>query len=208
MRRTASELAASRGAHALAMPSAALTLAVCAAAVVSGCSGAAGAPLPAASPAAASPAAAWSAAGPTTPASPAPRPARQQVIDAMTGYTVALGAADKSRDPAEARRLLQPFLAASRVDGMVQTMSSIWAKGEVFYGQDILHVLSVTVRGTSAVVHDCDDTSGMGLRIAATGQEVQGSSGVPAENVVTTLALTAGRWLVQFQLIEAVPCTA
>jgi hypothetical protein len=137
----------------------------------------------------------------TTGASP-----RQQVIAALDGYTAAVSEADKSRDASAARRLLQPYLAADRIDGVVQTMSSIWAAGEVFFGQDELHVLAVTVTGVSAFVHDCDDTSGMGLAYQATGQMVPGSAGFSELNVVTHLALTDGRWLVQFQVIEDVPC--
>lgn len=133
---------------------------------------------------------------------------RQQVIAALAGYTAALSEADKSRSAAEARRLLQPYLAASRIAGVVQTMSQIWARGEVFFGQDILHVQSVTVTGQSAFVHDCDNTSGMGLAYQSTGQLVPGSAGVSELNVVTRLDLAGGRWLVQFQLIEDVPCTA
>jgi hypothetical protein len=132
---------------------------------------------------------------------------RQRVIAALVGYTAALSEADKSRNAATARRVLQPYLAPSRIAGVVETMSGIWAKGEVFFGQDVLHVLSVTVSGSSAFVHDCDDTSGMGLDARATGQLVPGSAGSPALNIVTHLALVGGRWLVQFQLVEDVPCT-
>ncbi len=154
-------------------------------------------PLPARSPRAATGAA----------ASPAARTPRQQVIAALVGYTAAVSAAEKSRNAATARRLLQPYLAANRIDDTVQTMSGIWAKGEVFFGQDVLHVLSVTISGQSAFVHDCDDTSGMGLSYQATGQLVPGSAGVGELNIVTHLALLSGRWLVQFQLVEDVPCT-
>jgi hypothetical protein len=166
--------------------------------VLGGCGGAAASvPLPA------KPSAATSAVVSTATA----RSPRQQVIAALVGYTAALSEADKSRDAAMARRLLQPYLAASRVAGVVQTMSSIWAKGEVFFGQDVLHLLSVTISGQSAFVHDCDDTSGMGLDYQATGLLVPGSAGSPQLNVVTHLALVGRRWLVQFQLVEDVPCT-
>jgi hypothetical protein len=172
--------------------------AAAAAPLLAGCGGgAAPARLPA-KPAAPTRAAAASAA----PASP-----RQQVIAALTGYTAALSAADKSRAAPVARRLLQRYLAAGRIDGVVQTMSSIWAKGEVFFGQDDLHVLSVTISGQSAFVYDCDDTSGMGLAYQGTGEIVPGSAGVTELNVITHLALTGGRWLVQFQVIEDLRCT-
>ena len=124
-----------------------------------------------------------------------------QVIAALAGYTAALSTADKSQSAPAARRLLQPYLAASRIDGVVQTMSSIWAKGEIFFGQDDLHTLSVTITGQSAFVHDCDDTSAMGLAYQATGQVVAGSAGIAELNVVTHLDLAGGRWLVQFQEI-------
>lgn len=167
-------------------------------AVLGGCGGTvASVPLPARPRAATS--AVTSAAAASSP--------RQQVIAALVGYTAALSEADKSQSSAAAHRLLQPYLAATRIAGVVQTMSSIWAKGEVFFGQDVLHVISVTVSGSSAFVHDCDDTSGMGLDDQATGQLVPGSAGSPELNIVTHLALMGGRWLVQFQLVEDVPCT-
>jgi hypothetical protein len=132
---------------------------------------------------------------------------RQQVLAALVGYTTALSEADKSRNALVARRLLQPYLAANQIDSVLQTMSSIWAEGEDFFGADVLHVLSVTITGQSAFVHDCDDTSGMGLAYQATGRVVPGSNGIPELNVVTHLALVGGHWLVQFQLVEDVPCT-
>ena len=145
-----------------------------------------------------------------TPASPTAAflSAQQQVIAAFTGYVGALSQAERSRNVAEARDLLQPYLAASRIDGTIQTMSSIWASGEVFYGQDVLHILNVSVKGTTAFLHDCDDTSGMGLDNAATGQVVPGSVGIPHLNLVTRVDLVGGRWLVQVQVIEDVPCAA
>jgi len=143
------------------------------------------------------------------PAAPVTRtaalPPRQQVVAALTGYVSALSQADRSRDPATARRLLRPYLAAGRIDGLVQAVSSIWARGETFYGADEVHVLSVHIEGRRAFVHDCDNTSGMGLMDAA-GHPVPGSAGVPADNLVTRLDRSGGRWLVQFQLVEDVPC--
>jgi hypothetical protein len=130
------------------------------------------------------------------------------VIDARTSYTVAVGAAERSGSATEARELLRPHLAADRVDALVQTMSSIWAKGEVFYGQDVLHILRVNVTGSTAFVYDCDDTSGMGLKYASTGRVVPGSAGSPDMNLITRLDLAGGAWLVQFQVVVDQPCTA
>jgi len=139
----------------------------------------------------------------STPSATTPR---QQVLAAIAGYTTALGHAEDSRSGAVARKLLRPYLAVGRIEGLVQAMNAIWARGESFTGQDIRHVLSVTVVGRHAFVHDCDNTSGMAVVDAVTGQVVSGSSGTSHANFVTRLDLVAGHWLVQFQLLEAVPC--
>jgi hypothetical protein len=141
----------------------------------------------------------------TATSQPAPT-ARDEVLAAVTGFTAALAEADRSGDAATARQLLRPFLVADRVDGLVKAISAIWAKGDRFYGQDALHVLTVTIEGRRAFVHDCDNTSSMGLENAATGQPVPGSAGIADDNIVTRLELVNGRWLVQDQLIEDVSC--
>jgi hypothetical protein len=149
-------------------------------------------------------------AAPATPAAtvrPAPTP-RQLVLAAFAGYTAALHAADLSVNSARARQLLRPYLAAARISGIVQTERAIWAKGERFYGQAVLHVLSVRIDGRHAFVHDCDNTSAMGLEKAITGLPVAGSAGIPYDNIVTRLDLVHGRWLVEFQLVEDVSCAA
>jgi hypothetical protein len=142
-------------------------------------------------------------------AAPGPPPAltaRQRVIAALVGYTAALGQAEQSRSSAAARRLLHPYLAANRIGGLVRAISTIWASGEAFYGQDVLHVLTVRIEGRRALVHECDNTSGMGLENAVSGRAVPGSSGVAHDNLVTRLELARGQWLVESQLPEDVPC--
>jgi hypothetical protein len=133
---------------------------------------------------------------------------RQRVLAAFAGYTAALHAADLSGNATLARRLLRPYLAAPRIRGVVQTERGIWAKGERFYGQPVQHVLSVRVDGRHAFVHNCDNTSAMGLQSAATRLPVPGTGGVPDANIITRLNLVRGHWIVSFQLIEDVPCHA
>jgi len=145
---------------------------------------------------------------PVTSSTPGVQSAQQQVVVARTGYTVAVGEAERSRNVTAARQLLRPYLAANRIDDLVQTMSTIWTNGEVFYGQDVLHIVRVTVTATTAFVYDCDDTSSMGLEYAATDQVVPGSTGSPDMNVITRLDRVGGRWLVQFQVVVDEPCTA
>jgi len=145
----------------------------------------------------------------TTPAAAAAQVTatpRQQVVAALTGYTAALGRAEQSRSVAVARRLLRPYLAASRIGGLVEAVRAIWARGDRFYGEDVLHIVGVRIDGHRAFVHDCDDTSGMGLEDAATGQAVPGSAGVQHADLVTRLDRVAGHWMVESQLPEGVPC--
>jgi hypothetical protein len=131
---------------------------------------------------------------------------RQEVLAVLTGYTAALGQAEQARSGTEARRLLRPYLAASRIGGLLAAVGAIWARGDRFYGEDVLHVIGVRIDGHRAYVHDCDDTAGMGLENAATGQAVPGSAGVPDANLVTRLDQVAGHWLVESQVPESVPC--
>ena len=141
-----------------------------------------------------------------TEASQSPSSERQQVIAAFVGYSTALHQANLSRSTSTARRLLRPYLIADRIDGLVRAESKIWASGEVFYGQPVLHVLSVRIVGHRAFVHDCDDTSRMSLLRSSDDRTVPGSSGTLHDNVVTTLTFIRGRWLVEYQLVEDVPC--
>lgn len=131
---------------------------------------------------------------------------RQQVLAAVAGYTTALSQAESSRNAGVAGELLRPYLAAARIGGLVQAMSAIWARGETFNGHDVRHVLSVAVLGGHALVHDCDNTSGMALVDSASGQIVPGSTGTTRANFVTHLDCVSGHWLVQFQVLEDMPC--
>jgi hypothetical protein len=146
------------------------------------------------------------ASAPVARATPAALTSRQRVSAALAGYVTALAQAERSRSRAAARRILGPHLAADRIGGLVRALGAIWARGDAFYGQDVLHVLTVRIHGGRAYVHDCDDTRDMGLEYAASGQAVPGSAGSAHDNVVTRLELVRGRWQVESQLPEDVPC--
>jgi hypothetical protein len=131
---------------------------------------------------------------------------REQVVAAFSAFVTALRAAEMSKNASDARLMLRKYLVPKRIDGLVQAIAAIWAKGESFYGKEIVRVSSVTIRGGRAFVRSCDDTSAMGLATTVTGQAVPGSVGAPQTNLVTCLDLLDGRWLVAFELIEDVPC--
>jgi hypothetical protein len=132
---------------------------------------------------------------------------RQQVIAAYLGYTTAMTDAFNSRSPAQVRQLLAPYLDAATVHNAIRAFSQAWAKGEVTYGQVERHIIGVSIEGTAAWVHDCDNTSNSGLAYASTDQIVPGSLGIPHDNLVTKLNLVRGHWVVYVQTIEDVSCT-
>jgi hypothetical protein len=131
---------------------------------------------------------------------------RQQVIAAYLGYTTAMTDAFNSRSPAEVRQLLAPYLDAATVRNAIRAFGQAWAKDEITYGQVERHIIGVSIQGTAAWVHDCDNTSNSGLAYASTDQIVPGSLGISDDNLVTRLNFVRGHWVVYVQTIEDVSC--
>lgn len=144
---------------------------------------------------------------PTVPAAAASQPVstRQQVVAAYTGYWQALGEALDARNAARARAILAPYAAPAVVSSTISGYQSLWAQNEIQYGAPVLHILNVQVSGASAAVHDCADFSHAGLQDAATGQVV-GSLGSAHVNMISTLVLTSGRWLLSAQTPVVAAC--
>ncbi len=133
--------------------------------------------------------------------------ARQQVISAYLGYTTAMTDAFNSRSAAQVRVLLGPYLNAATVRNAIHAFSQAWARGEITYGEIERHIIGVSVEGSAAWVHDCDNTSNSGLAYASTDQIVPGSLGIADDNLVTRLSLVRGHWVVDVQTIEDASCT-
>jgi len=145
------------------------------------------------------------------PAVPAASPAGQtltaqdQVVAAYTGYWQALGQALDARNTARAQAILTPYATAAFIPSLVSGFQTDWTRGEIQYGGPVLHVLGVQITGASAAVHDCADFSHAGLQMAATGQVV-GSLGSSHVNMISTLVLTSGRWLLSNQVPVVASC--
>jgi hypothetical protein len=121
---------------------------------------------------------------------------RQQVLAAYQGYWQATDQALDSRNAARARHILAAYLPGRALAGLVRGMRALWRRDEMSYGSPQLHVMSVRIGpGETADVHDCADMSHAGLQDWRTGQIV-GGLGQSHENLITTLALEHGRWLV------------
>lgn len=143
---------------------------------------------------------------PAASPSPAESTAQQQVMATMVAFTAALVKAEKSKDAAQVRTLLSPYLPADAVSKTVSLLTSLWSQGEIFYGDVISHVLRVTVDGTTAVAYDCDDSSSAGREYASSGKVVPGSQGMPDLNITTHMSLDGDHWTIQYQTVADKPC--
>ncbi len=134
-----------------------------------------------------------------------PVSAAGQVAAAYTGYWQALGQALDAQIAARARAVLAPYAVSAIIPSLVSGFETDWARGEVQYGEPVPHILSVRVTGDRAAVHDCADFSNAGVQSASTGQVI-GSLGNPRVNMISTLVLTRGRWLISNQVPVVLPC--
>jgi hypothetical protein len=130
---------------------------------------------------------------------------RQQVIAAYTGYWQALGQALDTQSAARARAILAQYVPGSGIGSLLSSFEADWAQGEIQYGSPVPHIMSVQVAGGHAAVHDCADFSNAGVQDASTGQVV-GSLGSPHVNLISTLVLARGRWLVSNQVPVELSC--
>ena len=134
-----------------------------------------------------------------------PPSARDQVVAAYTGYWQALGQALDTRNAASARAILARYAAPAGIPSLISGFETDWQRGEIQYGMPVPHILTVQVTGGRAEVHDCADFSGVGVRSAATGQVI-GSLGDPRVNMISTLVLRRGLWLVTDQVPVVMSC--
>jgi hypothetical protein len=134
-----------------------------------------------------------------------PVSAAGQVAAAYTGYWQALGQALDAQNPARARAILAPYVAPTMIPSVISGFKTEWARGEVQYGGPVPHILSVRVSAGRAAVHDCADFSNAGVQSASTGQVI-GGLGNPRVNMISTLVLARGRWLVSNQVPVVLPC--
>jgi hypothetical protein len=134
-----------------------------------------------------------------------PLTAREQVIAAYTGYWQALGQALDTQNAGRARAILAQYVPAASIPSLISSFEADWAQGEIQYGSPVPHILSVRITGSQAAVHDCTDLSNAGVQDARTGQVV-GSLGNPHVNLISTLVLTHGKWLVTNQVPVVLSC--
>ena len=130
---------------------------------------------------------------------------REQVIAAYAGYWQALGQALDTQNAGRARAILAGYVPAASIPSLISSFEADWAQGEIQYGSPVPHIISVHITGSQAAVHDCADFSNAGVQDARTGQVV-GGLGNPHVNLISTLVLTHGRWLVSNQVPVELSC--
>jgi hypothetical protein len=135
----------------------------------------------------------------------APQTPQDQVVAAYTGYWQALGQALDSQNAASAQAILASYAAPAMIPSLISGFETDWARGEIQYGGPVSHILSVRITGDRADVHDCADFSNAGVQSASTGQVI-GSLGSSRVNMISTLVLTHGRWLVSNQVPVVLSC--
>jgi hypothetical protein len=136
---------------------------------------------------------------------PQPDP-RAQVLAAYAGYWQATGAAVNAGKARPARALLAPYLTPSAIPGVLAALRPDWAEHAVSAGSPVLHILSVKITGTRALVHDCADLSQAGLADARTGRPYPRSFGSAHANFYADLVLAGSRWLVSNLVPVVAPC--
>ena len=134
-----------------------------------------------------------------------PLTVREQVIAAYTGYWQALGQALDTQNAGRARAILAQYVPAVSIPSLISSFEADWAQGEIQYGSPVPHIISVHIAAGQAAVHDCADFSNAGVQDARTGQVV-GSLGNPHVNLISTLVLTHGKWLVTNQVPVVLSC--
>jgi hypothetical protein len=112
-----------------------------------------------------------------------------------------------SKMPASQRRaVLEQFTVDPELKSLLAGMLRTDAKGQVFYGADIIRATQAAISpdGVRAVVDDCQDSTHSGNANRATGQRL--TVGIARNHVVVTMAKTGGVWKVYFVSHPKTPC--
>ena len=147
----------------------------------------------------------------TTTPSPSPSPAttKDAVVTAYKGTFLAVNQALQA--PAERiRSILSGYVTGDFLDFQVRQLVDQQARHLEPWGNVVVHVTKVDVRGDKATVRDCQDASHAGLADARTHQLIAGSRGSAHRNLRAELTRGGdGRWRVsdlrQFKATCQVP---
>jgi hypothetical protein len=105
----------------------------------------------------------------------------QEILDQYRGFYKALDQA--RREPERASEILAPYAAGEQLEQASSSILGAAMAGQEPYGEVVLHPEVARIDGDTAVVEDCQDTSGSGL--TQNGRPV--TVGYEEDSVLTTL---------------------
>ena len=124
--------------------------------------------------------------------SPTAAPEEQAVFDAYNAFYDAMVKAEA--DPQQSQVYLEPVATGAQFETTNGAIKARLLDGIEAYGAARLSPKVDSIEGDTAVVHDCQDTSGVGTRKIATGEEL--TIGREAVSAKTTLKFVDGVWKV------------
>jgi hypothetical protein len=132
--------------------------------------------------------------------------AQVRVERAYHAAQVALEQASATQNPARARTILTPYILPGDVANFIALMSAVWRKGEISGGSMDYQVLSITIKGPTALIETCWPIGSADLESAATGKRV-GPPPVKARHSTTLMGLINGHWLQGRSVLDPAPCS-
>lgn len=116
----------------------------------------------------------------------------QAVLDAYRGFYAALDQAQA--DPARSQEYLEPVATGAQFETTNAAVKANLIAGVESFGSPVLNPVVASIEGTTAVVQDCQDTSGVGTRRIGTTEPL--TIGRNPDSAETTLQLVDGAWRV------------
>lgn len=116
----------------------------------------------------------------------------QAVLDAYEAFYAAL--AQAYADPPKAQDYLEPAATGAQFEQTNGAIKANFLAGEETVGSPVLNPVVESIEGTTAVVHDCQDTSGVQTQKIEGGQVIE--VGRNPSSVQTTLQDVEGTWKV------------
>jgi hypothetical protein len=111
-------------------------------------------------------------------------------------YWAELPLAERAGSEARSRQLLAPYVTDPLLGTVLDNIEKLHARKQASWGSVVVHIQDVQVKGDTAIVRDCQDSSNAGLLDTRSNKKT--SRGVPKDPWRATLVRGAdGRWRVK-----------
>ena len=116
----------------------------------------------------------------------------QAVLDAYLAFYA--GVDQAQADPVRSQDYLEPVATGAQFETTNGAIKADIIVGVESFGSPVLNPVVASIEATTAVVRDCQDTSGVGTRNTGTTEPL--TIGRNPDSAETTLELVEGRWKV------------